>query len=79
MYFVIRFFLSVGGNMEYKVSVQKAAIGTKYQEWTKKNVWKIAFKIEGVWAHQLLQIFKGCLPQILFSLFLNTLFHLFLQ
>ena len=45
------------------------------QEWTKVNLWKTAFKKFGGISFKL---FKGCLQQILFSLFLNTLSHIFI-
>ena len=48
-------------------------MGQSIQEWTKENLWKIAFKkIDGLAAVSL-QFFKGCLPQILPGPFLNTL------
>ena len=45
------------------------------QEWTKWHLWKAAFKKFEKQAISL-QIFKGCLPQILLGPFLNTLPHL---
>ena len=45
------------------------------QEWTKSNLWKIAFKKFGRPYH--FKFFKGCLPQILLGLFLNTLSRIF--
>ena len=48
------------------------------QEWIKYNLWKTAFKkFEVIWsASYHLRFFKGCLPQILFGTFLNTLTHI---
>ena len=44
------------------------------QEWTKKLLWKTAFKkFEGIWSAK---FFKGCLPQILLGPLLNTLSHI---
>ena len=55
------------------------------QEWTKENLWKAAFKkFEVIWSALVclgkpyhFTFFKGCLPQILLSPFLNTLCHVF--
>ena len=51
------------------------------QEWTKWNLWKTAFKkFEVTWSAKQtisLQIFKGCLPQILLGPFLNTFSYQF--
>ena len=46
-------------------------MGQSIQEWTKQNLWKTAFKKIS------LQIFQGCLPEILLGPFLNTLSHIF--
>ena len=56
-------------------------MGQSIQEWTKENLWKPAFKkSEGVRSALSrlypFKFFKGCLPQILLGLFLNTLFQL---
>ena len=53
-------------------------MGQSIQE---QNLWKTAFKkFEGVWSTSSrpnpLKFFKGCLPQILLGLFLNTLFFM---
>ena len=55
------------------------------QEWTKENLWKAAFKkFEVIWSALVclgkpyhFTFFKGCLPQIILSPFLNTLCHVF--
>ena len=50
-------------------------MGQGIQEWTKQNLWKTAFKkLEVIWSG--FKFFKGCLPQILLSRFLNTLTHI---
>ena len=52
-------------------------MGQNIQEWTRQNLWKTAFKkFEGITRPYPLKIFKGCLPQILQDLFLNTLYQL---
>ena len=56
-------------------------MGQSIQEWTNKNLWKIAFKkLEGLLKQTIsLQIFKGSLPQILHGPFLNTLSQMILK
>ena len=55
-------------------------MGQGIQEWTKKNLWKRAFKkIEEIWSAKADQFFKGCPPQILFDPFLNTLTQISIQ
>ena len=43
-------------------------MGQDIQEWTMQNLRKTAFKK--------FKVFKGCYPQILLDLFLNTLTHI---
>ena len=48
-------------------------MGQSIQEWIKQNLWNTAFKkFEGISSAEA-EFFKGCLPQILLGLFLNTL------
>ena len=63
-----------GGNLHELMEHFKSMeyLGQGIQEWTKWNFWKTAFKKFEV------IFFKGCLPQILFGAFLNTLTHLLL-
>ena len=56
-------------------------MGQSIQEWTKKNLWKIAFKkFERVWSVSgrpyPFKFFEACLPQILLGPLLNTLSHI---
>ena len=51
-------------------------LGQSIQEWTKKDLWKIAFKCLNKPYPS--KCFKGCLAQILLDPFLNTLPHLLL-
>ena len=54
----------------YKQLSNTKKIGQSIQEWTKQNLWMTAFKkFEVIY---LLQIFKGCVSQILLCPFLNT-------
>ena len=60
-------------------------LGQSIQEWTEQNLWKTFFKrFEGEWPAEayirpyLFKLFKGYLPQILLSPFLNSLSHLVL-
>ena len=55
-----------------------------FQEWTKQNLWKTAFKkFERVWSAlgrpYPFKFFKVCLPQILLGPFLNTLSHMIIK
>ena len=50
-------------------------MGQGIQDWPKWNLWKTAFKKFEVHFN----FFKGCLPQILIGLFLNTLTQMLLK
>ena len=57
----------------------RGVLGQGIQEWAKTtnfNLWKTAFKKFEVTIS--LQIFKGCLPEILLGPFLNTLTYMYI-
>ena len=65
--------------MHEPVKKKPKSNGSRYQEWTKQDLWKTAFKkFEVIWSAYYLKFPKGCIPQILLSRFLNTLVQMLL-